>query len=113
MGFLGTLFGRKAVEGSSPTSVAELIKCGAFLLDVRTPAEFAEARISGAKNIPLDQLERKSAGVPKDRTVVVSCLSGSRSQMAIGRLTALGYTDLVNLDGGLMAWQSAGLPVLR
>jgi rhodanese-related sulfurtransferase len=113
LGILEALFGRTAVEGTSPASAAELVEAGAYLLDVRTPGEFTAAHIPGAKNIPLDVLERRAAEVPKDRTVVVACRSGSRSRMAIGRLKALGYTDLVNLDGGLMAWQSADLPVKR
>ncbi len=112
MGILETLFG-KAAGGESVRSAADLIEKGAFVLDVRTPGEFAQGRIAGAKNIPLDQLDRRAAEVPTDRTVVVACRSGGRSRAAIGRLKALGHTDLVNLDGGLTAWESAGLPVTR
>ncbi|HEY3267292.1 MAG TPA: rhodanese-like domain-containing protein [Armatimonadota bacterium] len=113
MGLLKTLFGRPTEDAVTPAAAAELVKAGAFALDVRTPGEFSAGRIPGAHNIPVDRLKGRASEAPRDRTVVVICLSGHRSRMAIGQLRALGYTDLVNLSGGMMAWRAAGLPMER
>jgi rhodanese-related sulfurtransferase len=98
----------------SPAEVAQQIrdpKAAPFLLDVRTPEEFAEGRVPGARNIPLQDLETRLAEVPKDRAVVVYCRSGPRAQRAAGLLRERGYSDLSLMEGSMLAWEAARLPV--
>lgn len=91
----------------------QLINKGAVVLDVRTTEEFAAGHIASARNIPLPQLADRLVDVAKnkDTPVVVVCASGARSATAAAQLRKAGHTQVVNLQGGLGAWQSAGLPV--
>jgi|LauGreDrversion4_2_1035121.scaffolds.fasta_scaffold434854_2 rhodanese-related sulfurtransferase len=74
-----------------------LVKEGALLLDVRTPAEFAAGHLDGAINIPVQVLKRRVAEVPKDRVVIVYCRSGARSAHASRLLLSEGHTTLYDL----------------
>lgn len=64
---------------------------GIVLLDVRGPAELAEGKVPGALNIPLDQLKKRIAEVPRDRTAYVFCNSGARAEMAVKELVKQGW----------------------
>ena len=75
-----------------------------YVLDVRNPNEFAICRIPGTVPLPLPELPARVAEVPKDREVIVHCKSGMRSAKAIEFLKSQGYTKLVNLTGGILAW---------
>lgn len=78
---------------------------GARLIDVRTPAEFAEGHIPGAANVPLQQLGSITAVAPEASTpLFVYCLSGGRSSQAVAALKRAGYTDVRNI-GGINAWR--------
>ncbi|HEY0978934.1 MAG TPA: rhodanese-like domain-containing protein [Flavobacteriales bacterium] len=68
-----------------------ILQQGATILDVRTPAEFAQGHVKGALNIPLDRLQRSTADVPKGRPVITCCRSGARSGMAEGILRRQGF----------------------
>lgn len=81
-----------------------------LLIDVRQPDEYRAGHIRGAKLIPLDQLAAKLDTLPRDREILCVCRSGARSGSATRQLQAAGFTAL-NLSGGMMAWQRAGLPV--
>jgi rhodanese-related sulfurtransferase len=85
----------------------------ALVLDVREPAEYAKGHILGAKNAPLQELERRAGEFEKHKSkpVIVTCDSGSRATRAIGVLKSRGFAKAVNLAGGYNAWQQAGLPV--
>jgi len=83
-----------------------------FLLDVRTPGEFFQVRLEGARLIPIDQLQQRIAEVPKG-PVLVYCAVGSRSSAVANYLQQLGYSEVYNLYGGIWAWQLRGLPVLK
>lgn len=85
----------------------------AFLLDVRGFDEFAAGHAVGAACIPLPDLERRAGQIPTDRPVYVMCATGNRSAMAVERLHALGFDNIVDCEGGFDAWEEAGLPVLR
>lgn len=85
--------------GASPEKVSELIRSGATIVDVRSPAEFRAGSYPGARNIPLQELETRMAEIQKDRPVVVFCASGARSAMAAGLLKRAGYQDIVNAGG--------------
>ncbi|OLD11032.1 MAG: hypothetical protein AUJ06_01145 [Chloroflexi bacterium 13_1_40CM_3_70_6] len=78
------------------------------LLDVREQDEWDAGHIEGAQHIPLGQLGQRLADVPRDRSVVAVCRSGSRSDRAAKGLRASGY-QAENLDGGVTAWSRAGL----
>lgn len=84
------------------------------LLDVRSADEYAhDGHIPGARLIPLPVLAQRAAELPRDRTIAIVCRSGNRSQVACDLLARMGYTDLVNVSGGMIAWQRAGLPTRR
>lgn len=102
----------------SPTQLHEIVWAGqdVELIDVRTPVEFREVHVTFARNIPLDRLDaaqlaagRQAAGQP----LYVICRSGSRGQQACEKFCAAGYTNVVNVEGGTLAWDQAGLPVTR
>ena len=83
------------------------------VIDVRTPVEHAEMRISGSHLMPLDRLDPaavREAAQGADSCVLV-CLSGKRAGEACRKLEAAGMTELAILDGGMNAWAKAGLPV--
>ena len=74
-----------------------------FIIDVRSPQEFSRSHVAGAVNIPLEEIHRRIdalAGVEKDSDIVLYCLSGARSSMAVSILAQMGYTGAVN-GGGL------------
>lgn len=83
------------------------------ILDVRTSDEYANGHIEGAilADITSDAFQNAVAKLDKSKTVYVYCLSGSRSSSAAGQLQAMGFKSVVNLSGGMLAWQSANLPV--
>lgn len=88
---------------------------GALFLDVRTPAEYQEVHIKGAVLHPLSDLnpglvQQLSAG--KSGCVVV-CRSGGRARQACEKLIANGLSNVAVLEGGVTAWDAAGLPVVR
>lgn len=103
--------GDKPYESVDPQQFAEKIAADstAYILDVRTPQEFAEGHIQGAHN--LDWLNRKAfqegaPSIPKADTVYVYCRSGRRSAEAASYLSKLGY-KVVDLDGGWLSWSNA------
>lgn len=82
-----------------------------LVLDVRGPGEWNEFRIDGSLNIPLPELERRIAEVPRGKRIALHCLSGYRSSTAAGVLERHGFTDFTDLVGGISAWRTSGLPV--
>jgi len=87
----------------------------AVIVDVRDPGEYGAGHILGARNVPLARIDE---GAPdllkrKDRPLVVYCDGGQRSGKAAAALKRHGFTRVVNLSGGISAWQQAGLPVER
>lgn len=84
-----------------------------FLLDVRTPGEYLQVRLEGARLIPIDQLLQRVGELPRDRPILVYCTVGARSSQVFRYLAGQGYPEVYNLAGGLSAWQVRGLPVLK
>ena len=83
------------------------------LLDVRTPEEYAEGHIAGARLINVWDstfVEQATAQLSKDKPVAVYCRSGRRSATAAGKLVKQGY-EVINLDGGINAWLQQNRPV--
>lgn len=94
--FLGS-----AKPNASAAEAKTLVEKGALLLDVRTPQEFSSGHLSGAKNIPVQELAtRMSELPPPSRSVVVYCRSGGRSASAARLLRSSGYQvhDLGAMD---------------
>lgn len=86
------------------------------LIDVRTPVEFREVHVTFARNEPLDQLDpnrlMNSRNGASQQPLYVICRSGSRGKQACEKLAAAGL-NAVNVEGGTLAWEQAGLPVVR
>jgi len=97
----GWLVLKRFIGGARVASnvLLEKIKAGAKVVDVRSPDEFRDGAYPGAVNIPLQDLGRRLAEVPKDRPVVLYCASGARSGMAARMLKQAGYADVVNAGG--------------
>lgn len=91
-----------------PTQVADRLD-EVQLIDVREPDEWEAGRIEGARLIPLGELGARLGEIDRGRPVVAVCRSGSRSGKATEALRAQGY-DVENLEGGMQAWEQAGLP---
>jgi rhodanese-related sulfurtransferase len=87
------------------------------LIDVRTPAEFREVHVSVARNIPLDRLDpntlRAEMGAERAKPLYLICRSGSRGKQACEKLAAAGIADVVNVEGGTLACEKVGLPLVR
>jgi rhodanese-related sulfurtransferase len=82
-----------------------------FLLDVRTPDEYRQGHIKGAVLIPIGEIERRLAEVPRNRPVVTYCAVGSRSSLVSGFLAGKGYNETYNMQDGIMGWSRNGLQV--
>lgn len=74
------------------------------LIDVREIHEFRQGRIVGAKNIPLGEIGQKLEQISTDKPVFLYCRSGMRSKQAGKILSRNGYSQIYNLNGGIMAW---------
>lgn len=107
------------MKTTTPNDIAAKLNAGETidLIDVRMPVEFREVHAEGARSVPLDSLDPRalmsqrngSSGTP----LYVMCRSGHRSRMACEKFESAGYEDIVNVEGGTVAWEAAGLPVVR
>ena len=86
---------------------------GALLVDVREVPEFAEVRAEDVVLLPLSSLPARLAELPDDRELLFICRSGNRSGQVTAYLRAQGRQDVWNVEGGMLAWERAGLPVRR
>ena len=92
---------------------AERFADGAFLLDVREQSEWNEAHVEGAVLIPLGELSNRISELPADRDILIICRSGNRSGQARDLLREAGLKNTTSITGGINAWVSAGLPVVK
>jgi phage shock protein E len=99
MGFLSNIFG-----GGPKVDLKEMVKQGAMIVDVRTPAEYQGGHIKGSVNIPLQVLDKNIAKLKKDKQVITCCASGMRSGSAKSMLKAKGFD--VHNGGGWNSLQS-------
>ena len=88
----------KKIFGGTSVDFKALVKNGAMIIDVRTPAEFKGGHVKGAVNIPLQSLQANFSKIPKNKTIITCCASGLRSGSAKSLLKAAGYT--VHNGGG-------------
>jgi rhodanese-related sulfurtransferase len=100
----------------TPTDAAEVIASDSdvIVLDIRTPEEYAAGVIEGAVNIDFYEADFASQldGLDKDAHYVVYCRSDSRSGQAMGIFADLGFAEVTEVDGGIVEWYEAGLPVV-
>lgn len=108
------LFGRlSGVKRVAPQEAVMLMNHeDALVLDVRENSEFADGHIGKAKHMPLGSLSGRLGELEKfkDRSIIAVCRSGARSSSACRLLRKAGFEKVYNLDGGMMAWEQAGLP---
>ena len=98
---------------SAPMVAEELASLNPpLVLDVRTSREWAGKHIVSSMNIPLNKLQERIAEIPRDRRIVVHCAGGYRSSIAVSILHQYGITHLIEMAGGLAAWDAAKLPVV-
>ena len=102
-------------KGVNTDEAVRLFNDDAFLLDVRTAGEYKEGFIGEALNISVSEIDSNMNKMPKDKetSILVYCQTGARSSKAAARLAKEGYQNVFNLNGGIAAWQTAGLPVVR
>ena len=101
-----------------PQQLAHLCRDGKIdLIDVRTPVEFREVHVDGARNVPLDRLDpaaiMQARNGSANEPLYVICRSGSRGQQACEKFLKAGFSNVVNVEGGTLACVEAGLPVVR
>ena len=100
-----------------PKQAAELLKTDKNLvvLDVRTPAEFQAGHLKNAVNVSYNapDFEQQLAKLDKVKPYLIHCAVGGRSTKSLPVLQKLGFQNVRHLDGGLQAWQQAGLPVVK
>ncbi len=99
-------------ESLSPRAASSMSAAQkAVIVDVREDSEWNEQHIPGAIHIPLGQLNERLAELKqyKDTPVITQCKSGGRSAKALDVLTAAGFSKVYNMEGGIIAWDKAGL----
>ncbi|MGH9103419.1 MAG: rhodanese-like domain-containing protein [Acidimicrobiales bacterium] len=97
--------------GLGPTGAVELLQGGAVLVDVREDDEWVAGHAPQARHVPVSEIASAHSSLPQDRVVICVCHLGGRSARAVAELRACGL-DARNLEGGMAAWASAGLPVV-
>ena len=103
----------------TPTELeAERQRAGSVdLIDVRTSGEYRRTHAASARSVPLDHLNpaevMNSRAAATDRPLYLICRSGRRSRQAVAKFQAAGLPNIVNVEGGMIAWERAGLPIVR
>ena len=98
-------------ERVSVDRAKELIAGGIQVIDVRTPAEYAQGHIPEAKLVPLDTILARPHDLLRSDNILFVCQVGQRSALAAEMAAAIGFKRLYNLDGGTEAWLKAGQAV--
>ncbi len=104
-----------AIDLSVTEFSAKVAEAGVITLDVRTPGEFAEGHLEGARLIDFqsDNFENEIATLDKNATYAVYCRSGNRSGQAIKVMQDAGFMNVFNMNGGVIDWANAGLPLVN
>lgn len=97
------------IDASTVAAIRE--RADVLLIDVREQAEYDAGHIPGITLIPMSEISGRLAEIPKDKTVIITCRSGNRSSQVAGYLREQGFTNIHDMQGGILAWQQAGLPV--
>ena len=106
--------GIQVVSATDAAATIEEAPADLVILDVRTPEEFDEGHIDGATMLDFYEPDfgAQLATLDPDVPYVLYCRSGNRSSQARAMMAELGFTTVDDVDGGILAWQSAGLPVV-
>ena len=115
---LATYLLRPQAQAAALSSVTvqqlhEAVRSGALVIDVREPHEYAEGHGEGSVRVPGATGGERAGAFPKDAPVYVFCRSGNRSLVAARALVEAGFSDVRNVEGGIVAWTAARLPVVR
>jgi rhodanese-related sulfurtransferase len=103
--------GRISIISAQQAADLHAAEDGAVLVDVREQHEFVSLRAPGAVSLPLAEFVARHVDLPRDRQLLLVCRSGSRSLRATMFLMQQGFSNVANVDGGMIAWKNAGLPV--
>ncbi|MFM2396943.1 MAG: hypothetical protein RLZZ144_193 [Pseudomonadota bacterium] len=105
----------QAAQGVEVKQAQTMQQQGTLLLDVRELGEYAEVHAPNVTLIPLGELNSRLTEIAtyKDKPIAVICRSGKRSVKAVALLQEAGYSQVSNVSGGMNAWESAGLTVVR
>lgn len=115
---MNNLFGEKlrGYTSITPTQSTQMINHdGAVIVDVREVNEYSDGHIINSVHIPLSNLKTRMSELEKHKAqkVIVACRSGHRSSNACANLKKEGFEQVFNLRGGVMAWESANLPLIK
>lgn len=83
-----------------------------IIIDVREVYEFDEMRLENAVNMPVSSITCNLTSIPKDKNVIIMCKSGGRSSAIYRILEGQGYTNIINLKGGILLWKEMGYSVI-
>ena len=106
----------EATKKVDPVEFSEVIaQPGVIILDVRTPEEFNAGHIPNAININVadSNFSSEVSKLDKNATVAVYCRSANRSAVATNEMAELGFTDMYDMQGGIIDWEAAGGPVVN
>ena len=105
--------GRNALNATQATMLIN--REDALVVDVREPDEYVSGHVPDSRNIPLSRLDERMGELEKFKKapVILVCQTGARSGDACGKLTKKGFTKLHNLEGGIAAWRTAGMPLKK
>lgn len=106
---------RSGGQAVGPMDAVRLMNQGALLVDVRSREEFEGGHVLDARHLPQEEVAGASESLKKyrDKPVIVCCESGMRSGAAARVLKAQGFAKVVNLRGGLAAWRTENLPLVK
>ncbi len=104
-----------AIDLSVTEFSSKVAEAGVITLDVRTPGEYAEGHLEGAQLIDFQSgnFENEISSLDKNATYAVYCRSGNRSGQAVKVMQDAGFTSVFNMNGGVIDWANAGLPLVN
>lgn len=107
-------FAAGPVDLRSPEAKALMAKkSNLVLIDVRTPEEYQQVHLKGAKLIPLNELQQRMKEIPRDKPLLVYCAVGARSLQAARFLSAQGFREVYHISDGIVGWYRNGFPIER
>ena len=110
--YLGQRLAYRTIPVSEARAMMQSSSSNLLVVDVRTPQEYLQGHLRSAINIPLSDLPIRVGGIEKDRPILVYCQTGYRSTQASTILVKAGFTEVYNLEGGILAWINAGYPTV-
>jgi rhodanese-related sulfurtransferase len=101
------------VEEADVADASAAVEAGALLVDVREDFEWSAGHALGAIHLPMMQVPTRMEELPRDAPIYLICATGNRSGRVAEYLTQNGFSRPINVRGGTVAWQRAGLPIDR